>query len=155
MPLGYLLKQAQQALRAAMDEALRPYRLTLPQAAVLAQLARSPGLSNAELARAGFVTPQSMVELLAGLEAAGLVVRRPHPSGGRVLQAELTRAGAGTLQACHAAIAEVEVRLLAGLAPDEQRQLREMLERCIVSLRAAATLLTRQESATVSGVSRP
>jgi len=53
-------------------------------------LTRTPGLLNAELARQSFMTPQSMIEALSLLEAAGLIARRPTPSGGRVLQAVLT-----------------------------------------------------------------
>ncbi|MBI3972476.1 MAG: MarR family transcriptional regulator [Chloroflexi bacterium] len=143
-PLGSLIRDTHRALWAALDEALRPYRLTLPQVGVLVALKRSPGLSNAELARGSFITPQSMAELLSGMEAAGLVTRRPHPAGGRVLPAELTPAGAATLQACRSAMMDVEARLLADLAPHEQRQLRDLLERCVASLRRAATQPQRE-----------
>lgn len=137
IPLGYLIKQAQQALRAAVEAALRPHDLALAQVAVLVQLRQSPGLSNAELARASYMAPQSMVELVTGLEQAGLVVRHLHPAGGRVLQAELTPAGADRQQACHAAMIEVETRLLADLSLDERQQFRSLLKRCLASIRAA------------------
>jgi DNA-binding MarR family transcriptional regulator len=136
--LGQLLRDTHQALRAAFDEALRPYGLTLRQMGVLAALRRSPGLSNAELARRFYMTPQSMVELLRGLEAAGLVARRPHPAGGRVLQANLTPAGAAALHACRSVMADTEARLLGDLDPHERRQLRDLLERWLASLRRAA-----------------
>src|SRR5690349_3088702 len=81
-PIGYLLRQAHQRWRAALDDALRPLGLSLPQVAIMAALKQSPGLSNAELARTAFVTPQTMVQLLTSIEVAGLVVRRRHPAGG-------------------------------------------------------------------------
>jgi hypothetical protein len=58
--VGYGLKQVTTALRTAMDAALRPLDLTVPQYACLEQLGQRPGQSNAELARAVFVTRQSI-----------------------------------------------------------------------------------------------
>ena len=139
LPIGYLLKQAQQALRAVAAEALRPHGLTLAQFAVLVALKRTPGLSNAELARSSFIAPQSMAELLGGLEAAGLVTRRPSPTHGRVLEVALTPAGLETLQAVRPVMGSVEARLLADLAPHERRQLRSLLERCIASLHSVSS----------------
>jgi DNA-binding MarR family transcriptional regulator len=49
--MGYELKRAQAALRAAMDTALRRHGLTVPQHACLELLDQRPGLCNAELAR--------------------------------------------------------------------------------------------------------
>ena len=57
---GYLLKRAQAALHAAMAAALHEHGATLAQYAVLTALDEEPGLSNAELARRAFVTPQTM-----------------------------------------------------------------------------------------------
>lgn len=54
--VGYLLKRTQAALRGAMDKVLREHGLTVPQYATLELLALHPGMSNADLARATFVT---------------------------------------------------------------------------------------------------
>jgi DNA-binding MarR family transcriptional regulator len=139
-PLGLLLKQVQQALRSDVEQALAGSGLTLPQVAVLSALRQRPGQSSAELARASFMRPQSMAEVLDGLVAAGLVTRRPHPAGGRALQAELTPAGVRSLEAAHAAMAPVEARMLGDLGQSEREQLRGLLERCLASLRAGAAL---------------
>ena len=133
-PVAHLLREIHFALRAAFDEALRPRGRTLRQVGVLAALKQSPGLSNAELARRFQMTPQSMIELLVALESAGLVTRERHPDGGRVLQAQLTPAGASQLRACRSVMGETEALLLAGLSRDDQRQLRELLERWVASL---------------------
>src|SRR2546430_2924114 len=89
---GYVLKQVQQALRAAMDEALRRQGLTSAQYAALSTLEREHGLSGAELARRCFVTPQTMNEMLGHLEAAGWVERR-RGEDARVLRTYLTPTG--------------------------------------------------------------
>jgi DNA-binding MarR family transcriptional regulator len=137
-PLGYLIKRLHQALRGAAVEALRGQQLSLPQLGVLAAIRQSPGVSNAALARASFMTPPSMVELLAKLEDQGLVRRRPHPAGGRVLQAEVTPAGLQALRTGQSALQNVEARLLAGLSAQERELLRDLLARCLASLQDAA-----------------
>ena len=65
-----------------MDKALREVCMTTAQYAALSALEAAPGLSGAELARRSLVTPQTMNAILVNLEAAGLVVRRPHPEHG-------------------------------------------------------------------------
>ena len=132
--IGYMLKRVQAGLRGRMDEALGPQGLTGPQYAVLSALERAPGLSNAELARRAFVTPQTMVRIVEHLEGSGLLVRHAHPSHGRLLPASLTRRGERLVAAGHAGVAEVEGQMLAGLAEEERRQLLDLLLRCAVSL---------------------
>jgi DNA-binding MarR family transcriptional regulator len=134
--MGYLLKQAQQALRVAMDHALREQGLTTPQYAVLSALAEHPGLSNADLARRAFVTPQTMNAIVRWLERAGLVQRRPHDQHGRVLTTVLTAAGAERVQSCHAAVEQVEQKLVAPLTDAERAQLATLLRTCTQALRA-------------------
>ena len=133
---GWLLKRAQDALNAAMTAALREYGATLPEYAVLTALAEEPGLSNADLARRAFVTPQTMNQVLRELEHRGWVSRHPHPGHGRILQAELTADGGRTLGACHQAVDAGEGRMLAGLGPAERGQLAAALRCCIDGLSA-------------------
>ena len=57
--IGYQLKRASAALRAAMDAELRHCDLSVPQYASLELLAQRPGLTNADLARGVFVTRQA------------------------------------------------------------------------------------------------
>jgi len=115
--LTFLLKQLQKALRATIDEALAPAGLTFPEAAVLSELSLVSRRSNAELARASFVTPQSMVTLLKSLEARGLIARQPSPEGGRARPAGVTSEGTKQLMVFRLAMREVEHRLLRSLPP--------------------------------------
>ena len=131
---GYLLKRAQAALHAALAGALRDHGATLSQYALLAALDEEPGLSNAELARRAFVTPQTMNQVLRELEQRHWVVRHPHPGHGRILQAGLTDDGRSTLRACHRAAGAVEEQMLAGLGPAGHQQLAAGLRSCIEAL---------------------
>src|SRR5271163_4961914 len=118
--VGYLIKRAQTVLHDAMADALGPYGLTVTQFAVLTALKDEPGLSNADLARRTFVTPQSMHAVLQGLESRQFLVRRTHPQHRRVLQAELTEAGRGTLELAADAIDAVEIQMLGKLSDSAQ-----------------------------------
>jgi DNA-binding MarR family transcriptional regulator len=132
--VGYVLKEAASALRGAMDAALRPLGLTVPQYACLELLGQRPGLSNADLARGAFVTRQSMNVVLQGLEARGLVTRPAEAPHGRQLPAELTPAGRDQLRAASTAVRAVEVKMCAGLSPARQKDLLASLTACARNL---------------------
>jgi len=134
--VGYVLKQAAAALRTAMDNALRPLGLTVPQYACLELLGQRPGLSNAELARGAFVTRQSMNGVLRGLQDRGLLSRPPSAPHGRALPTQLTPAGRESLRAASTAVRAVEQRMLTALPPSAQRRLRDDLAACAAALAA-------------------
>jgi DNA-binding MarR family transcriptional regulator len=136
--VGYLIKRAQMVLHDAMDNALGSLDLTVSQFAVLTGLGEEPGLSNADLARRAFVTPQSMHAVLQGLERLQLVVRRPHPQHQRVLQAELTQAGRRTLKSAANAVNAVEEQMLRQLSDPARSRLASALSSCIDSLAEAS-----------------
>ena len=117
--IGYLLVQTWHAVIAAMDTALRPHGLTPPQYGVLSVLARDPGLSGADLARAINTTPQATNEVLATLERKHLIERRPHPTHGRILQATLTDEGQRRLQAANPAVRALEAAIEDGFTADD------------------------------------
>ncbi|MBB4685581.1 MarR family winged helix-turn-helix transcriptional regulator [Amycolatopsis jiangsuensis] len=131
---GYLLKRAQQALRQACDEQLRPIGLSMSQYAVLQALAEHPGVSSAELARRCFVTRQSLRDVLKGLKEAGLVTVAAEASGGRARPVTLTPSGEAHLEGAHRLVAEVEERMLTGISDPQRRQLAGLLQACAENL---------------------
>jgi DNA-binding MarR family transcriptional regulator len=136
--VGYLIKRAQTVLHDAMADALVPHDLTVTQFAVLTGLDDEPGLSNADLARRAFVTPQSMHAVLQELERLQFVVRRPHPHHQRVLQAELTDAGRRTLKSAKSSVIAVEEQMLSKLSNPARSGLASALSSCIESLAEAS-----------------
>ena len=121
--VGYLIKRAQTVLHNTMADALGPHDLTETQIAVLTGLEEEPGLSNADLARRAFVTPQNMHVVLQELEKFQFVVRRPHPQHQRVLQAELTEAGRRTLKSANNSVNAVEEQMLRKLSTPARARL--------------------------------
>src|SRR3984957_4500809 len=137
--VGYLIKRAQTVLHDAMADALGRHDLTVAQFAVLTGLDEEPGLSNADLARRAFVTPQSMHAVLHELERLQFVIRRPHPQHQRVLQAELPGAGRRTLKSAANAVNAVEEQMLHKLSDPVRSRLASALSSCIDSLTETPT----------------
>lgn len=69
------------------------HQLSWTESAVLARLAKDGPATTADLARAENVTPQSMGTIVATLEVAGVVERKPHPTDGRQMHVALTAKG--------------------------------------------------------------
>jgi DNA-binding MarR family transcriptional regulator len=136
--LGYLLKEASSALRAAMEGVLRPLGMSVTHYSCLELLAQRPGLSNSELARGAFVTRQSMNVLLQALERDGYVIRPVEARVGKTLPARLTPRGRKSLETATAAVRSVEVRMLAGLSKTEQSHAYRLLRSMACALREDA-----------------
>jgi DNA-binding MarR family transcriptional regulator len=117
--IGFLLNQAWYTLRRALEDALRPHGLSPPQYGVLSVLARDPGASGADLARACNITPQAMNGVLATLERQDLIQRHPHPTHGRILQVTLTGEGRQRLEAANPAVRALEAAIEQGFTADE------------------------------------
>jgi DNA-binding MarR family transcriptional regulator len=136
--IGYELKRAQLAFCIAADDALREVGLTNAQYAVLAMLEESGSLSGADLARLCYVTPQTMNQLVTGLEVRALVRRSPHPTHGRILQTGLTQAGQELITAAHERVRAVEAAMVAGLSERQQDELVQMIKECVFALNQAS-----------------
>jgi len=91
--LGYLLRQAANAQRRRMDQALSLVGLTHPQFLVLTMIHAYPGCSNADVARLAMLTPQTVHAIVTNLLGRGLIARQPDPVHGRIMNIELTAAG--------------------------------------------------------------
>ena len=132
--LGYVLKQATASLHASMEAVLRPVGLTLSQYSCLELLSRGGDQTNAQLARGAFVTPQSMHELLLGLERRALVRREADSQVGRARPAHPTDAGLDLVERARIAIAPIEQALVAGLSDADQAALLARLHAIVQAL---------------------
>jgi DNA-binding MarR family transcriptional regulator len=132
--LGYLLKGASSALRAAMEAALRPLGMTVTHYSCLELLAQRPGLSNSDLARGTFVTRQSMNVLLQSLERDGFVTRPAEAPVGKALPTSLTPAGRRRLAQATVAVRTIEKQMLKGLTDQDQITTRRILSTLIEAL---------------------
>jgi len=98
--------------------------VTLPESAALARLDRGGPATSSELARLEQISPQSMGATLGGLEARGLVARRPDPTDGRRAVLYLTPAGQAVLRdRRNQSTQRIAQALAAGFTCAEQREL--------------------------------
>jgi DNA-binding MarR family transcriptional regulator len=112
--LGTLLKRAQHALDLALDHELQALDLTPAQYTALAAIDEDPKLSNAELARRCHVTAQTMHRVVALLERDGLVLRKAHPTHGRIQELSVSRKGRTVLTKAHKLVGRVEATFAGG-----------------------------------------
>jgi DNA-binding MarR family transcriptional regulator len=132
--LLYVVKQVELAIRAQLDELLRPHDLTTATYTALTVLVRRPGATAADLARNSFVTPQAMADIVIALERRGLVERSTDPLHGRRRLIGLTAAGRVVLARVAPDVAALEERMLAGLDGAGRAGLRSALDGCRAAL---------------------
>jgi len=132
--ITYLVKRAESAIRARLDTLLRTHGLTTVQYTALTVLAHREDLSSAQLARRSFVKPQTMHELVLGLERLGLIARRPSTDRRHVLLIRLTTEGREKLDECRGDVDRLEARMVADLSDAEVTMFRSLLERCHTAL---------------------
>ena len=119
------------ALRVSIGLLLRRMRqvrvegeLTVPETSALARLDRNGPATSSALAKLDQISPQSMGTTLSGLEARGLVERRPDARDGRRVVLSVTGAGRQVLRDKRdARTAQLAQALAAGFTDDELRQL--------------------------------
>ena len=127
--LTYLLKRALLDLEELHREGLAPFGINGRELAVLLLLhAREPESQQQAAARLR-VDRTTMVGMVDGLEAKGLVARQAAGEDRRRNVVALTEAGQQTLDTALRASDEAEQRLLDGLEEVEQTQLRTLLAR--------------------------
>ncbi|WP_245718593.1 MarR family winged helix-turn-helix transcriptional regulator [Nocardia miyunensis] len=134
----YLIKQVELAVRAVMDDALRPLGLTPLQYTALTVLERRGGLSSAQLARRAFLRPQTMHVMVRTLEERGLISRDRDPGNRRVLVASLTDRGRELLERAGPHIERIESVLLAEMSQRRSAEFRAALRQGIAALTTEA-----------------
>jgi DNA-binding MarR family transcriptional regulator len=128
--LLYVIKQVELAVRARLDEILRPAGISVLQYTALTVLERHPDLSSAQLARNSFVTAQSMADMVVALEDRGLIVRHRDPEDRRRLVLALTPDGQKLLNRYRRKVVALEDKMLAALSPRQATDLRRSLSAC-------------------------
>ena len=136
--LLYLMKQVELAIRARLDELMRPAGLTALQYTALTVLERHPDLTSARLARHSFVTAQTMSDMVTALRDRGLIERHRDPADRRRLVLALTGKGHELLEEYRPAVSGLEAEMLSGLTANEAARLRQAILACRAALTGGA-----------------
>jgi DNA-binding MarR family transcriptional regulator len=129
-----LVGRLNRVLRRRLGETLGPFKVSVPQYTTLSVLHARGNLSNAELAKRAFISPQAMNEVIQGLEGRKLVTRKASSSHGRIVQLLLTQRGLDLMHECDSAVQRLEEAMLGGLTVLEKKTLRGALAACAQSL---------------------
>src|SRR3954451_19726942 len=122
------LMRVQQLVLAQLDDLLREHGLSFAryEALVLLTFSRAGALPLGKMGQRLQVHPTSVTSIVDRLEAAGLVVRRPHPQDGRAVLAEITPAGRSVVEAATNDLVEARFAI-ADVAPDDLRSISALL----------------------------
>src|SRR5436305_12739130 len=114
--ISYIVARLERAIRREINDRVSEYGLTVLQYTTLSVLGRRGELSNAQLARRAYMSPQAMSEVIEALEKKGLIKRIQHPNHRRVYPATLTAKGKKVLAACEELVDQMEAEMLADLS---------------------------------------
>jgi len=129
--VGWTVVRLAHVLSRRFEEEMRPFGLTPAQFGVLATVAAEPGIGSGQLARRVLVTPQSVGELVAALEAAGYLVRDRSGGRGRRAGIDLTPDGRTVLANASRAAATLDDPAALGLTAAESQALNALLHRAL------------------------
>ena len=135
--VAYAIGRLDRALRQSMGQVTAQEGLTVAQYTALSVLQARGPLSNAQLARRTFVTPQAMNELAKALVGKRLIGRGADPDHQRIVRLRLTAKGEGVLERCRGGIERVESRMLQPMSAGERGRLRLLIDLCIAQLEGA------------------
>jgi DNA-binding MarR family transcriptional regulator len=127
----YLVRRLQVSSYLQLEESLQRFDITPTQYTVMSTLAHRERLSSAQLSRRFFVKPQSMIKLIASLEAKNLISRVAANGDRRVLEVSLTPAGRRMLTACEIAVDDLEKRMFEKFSAPQLAQFRRFMQKAV------------------------
>jgi len=125
---GFLLRRAHQISAAVFEDACRDVALTPAQFGVLTVLQAHPGVGQSSLARALGFDKVTVLRVLRGLEARGLVARGPADASRRNVSVTLTADGQALVRQARRPAEKAYQRLMAPLDKQQQEQLIALLQ---------------------------
>ncbi|TCR17787.1 MarR family transcriptional regulator [Streptomyces sp. BK205] len=126
---SWLLGRAAARGRALVAEALAAEGVKMWHHVVLSAVRDLAPVAQADLGRGVHLDPKDLVGILNDLQAAGLVLREPHPTDRRKNAVSLTAEGARLLKRCERAARQANDELLAPLSATERAQFLGLLIR--------------------------
>jgi DNA-binding MarR family transcriptional regulator len=138
---GFLIHDVSRLRRTVFDQRVKPIGLTRSQAWVLTNLSRhdDDALTQIELARLLDVGKVTLGGLIDRLEENGFVVRRPDPDDRRSKRISVSAKGKALVAEMEQIALEVNEACMAGVNPQQQRVLVDVLrimKRNLIALNA-------------------
>lgn len=137
----YWLTLAINRRNASLQAALAPYGCKVAQWRVMNVLRQAPGTSVGQVATATAVDRTTLTRTLDGLEAQGLLTRRPLPENRRVVSLSLTPAGQRFYDTILPVVRAQNAAALQGVSPADTDHLIATLGTIVANLGDVSDLL--------------
>lgn len=138
---GHLIALLERIMRTEFGRALEPLGLTFQHFAQLLTLYNSGPISNAELARAAMITPQSANESVKQMLDRGWISRQQDSAHKRKLLISITPEGIRILEQADLQARRIEERMMQNQSDDERAQFLKLLSGAIAGLGETAVAL--------------
>jgi DNA-binding MarR family transcriptional regulator len=129
-----VVARAARVLKGAIQVPLERHGVHAGQNFILERLWDRDGQTPGEIAEAIGVEGPTVVRALQRMAAAGLVIRKKHPTDGRQVAIHLTPAGAQLRTSIPKALRRVEEQAFEGVSKEDQTRLFELLQRLSANL---------------------
>jgi MarR family transcriptional regulator, organic hydroperoxide resistance regulator len=134
--LLHAMARVSRALKASAQAELERHGVHAGQSFILERLWERDGQTTREIADAIGVEGPTVVRAVQRMAAAGLVVRKEHPTDGRLVAIHLTPTGARLRTVLPRVLRAVEEKALADFSSTDRARLLELLERLGAKLRS-------------------
>jgi len=115
-------------VRQQINALLAPLGLTFPKYSALKAIEDERALTNADLARACLVRPQTMNSVVRDLQAAGLISAAAAPDHNLKILYSLTPQAQEVLAQAHAIVQGLENAFLVGLGEAKVQEMQDMMQ---------------------------
>lgn len=126
-------------IRTYIDTRARAIGTTRAQWALLALLARRPGLTQSELSDVLEIQPISLTRLVDRMTDQGLVKREPHPTDRRANCVFITENGLLAMEAFSPLALEISDELFEGISAEEVVMFRSVVDRIRANLKMCSS----------------
>lgn len=127
--LGYNARRAALTVIEVFLQRMSVYDLRPVDFSVLSMITHNSGISSRQLCSALNILPPNLVGMINTLEKRELILRKPHPSDGRVVGLHLTEVGIKLMKDAELTAKELEDEASSKLTANERKTLMRLLQK--------------------------
>lgn len=127
--LGYNARRAALVIIELFLKRMAVYDLRPVDFSVLSLITHNPGISSRQLCSALNILPPNLVGMINTLEKRELILRKPHPSDGRVVGLHLSDVGSKLMKNAEQTAKELEGDASSKLTATERKTLMRLLQK--------------------------
>ncbi len=127
--LGYNARRAALEIIGLFLQRMAIYDLRPVDFSVLSLITHNPGISSRQLCAELNILPPNLVGMINTLEKRELIVRKPHPSDGRVIGLHLSAEGSKLMKDAEQTAKEIEDEAATKLTVAERKTLMRLLQK--------------------------